>query len=138
MAFLSWNDKLSVGHEALDAQHRVLINLINRLDDMINMNVPTADFGMILDELLLYVVGHFDYEEQLLAITGYPDFDAHIEEHMAMRTKIAAFCQRFHHDDSLAIREETLSFLQDWFSHHVMVSDAAFKPHLLALEKMAV
>jgi hemerythrin-like metal-binding protein len=44
----------------------------------------------VLDELLDYVAEHFQHEEELMRLSGYPDIEAHIAQHVALTNSVAS------------------------------------------------
>ena len=78
MNYFVWDDAYSVGVASLDAQHKVLIDLINRLHVIEERG---GDLSGVLDRLDWYVRHHFAVEEALMRGAGYQRLTAHIAEH---------------------------------------------------------
>lgn len=75
--FIVWSDELSVGIEEIDEQHKVLVNLINRMHNAIAEKHGSEVVSGILAELVDYTKIHFAVEESLLRILGYPGYEEH-------------------------------------------------------------
>lgn len=124
MARLQWRDEYSVGDAELDAQHKVLIDLINMLED-------ESAVGAVLKALQRYVDEHFREEERRMEAAGYPDLAAHIEQHKAFEEWLAS-ASRVQRDGEVALllRDSVRGYLNTWLVNHIMVSDKAYSPFL--------
>jgi hemerythrin-like metal-binding protein/PAS domain S-box-containing protein len=124
MSILTWNDQLLVGIESVDNQHRHLVVLINRLDEL---NALGADLQTVLEtvkQLVDYTVDHFQHEEQLMMEAGFnPRMQAqHCQQHQEFIDKM----QQVHveaQSDVSVISKDLLDFLVDWLCHHILKTD---------------
>ena len=64
--FITWTPYFSVGDESLDADHKTIVGLINRLHAALAGKRTAADLRQIADELIRYTVTHFQHEEQVM------------------------------------------------------------------------
>jgi len=133
MPFMVWNDKLSVGVAAVDADHRKLVAMINELYDGIAEGRGREALGSILDDLVAYTRFHFAREEKLFAATGYPGAVAHKKEHDSLTAQVLEIQERFRSGSLAAPSLEVLVFLKDWLFDHIIGSDRDFGPHLNAV-----
>jgi len=60
-----WNENFETGVPAIDAQHRQLVELLNRLASQVAAGASADELDKILDELTDYAVYHFETEEAL-------------------------------------------------------------------------
>ncbi len=81
MALCQWSESMSVGESRLDADHKALIRLINRLHDSLEAGAEFAALGEVFDSLINYINFHFTREEKVMQACGYPHAEAHEEEH---------------------------------------------------------
>ncbi|WP_445366322.1 bacteriohemerythrin [Methylomonas sp. BW4-1] len=124
MSILTWNDQLLVGIESVDNQHRHLVALINRLDEL---NALGADLQTMLEtvkQLVEYTVEHFQHEEQLMMEAGFnPRMqDQHCQQHQEFIDKM----QQVHveaQSDVSVLSKDLLDFLVDWLCHHILKTD---------------
>ncbi|NVJ92603.1 MAG: hemerythrin family protein [Methylocystaceae bacterium] len=118
MEKIVWLPEYDTGIEAVDRQHKHLVSLINRLED-INSS------GYVLEELGLYVKEHFRLEEQLLREAKYPDFDAHKKQHRSFEEWLSAVRQAFNASGSTShlMTESVRLYLQSWLLNHILKSD---------------
>jgi hemerythrin len=130
MPFMHWTDDLSVGVESLDTDHKVLMSLINQLDEALARNEARASVASVLDALADYTRYHFEREEALMAACGYPDLDAHVEIHRSMRAQVEDIRQRFDSDGETFEPRDVLGFLKNWLTQHIMGRDQLYAPFL--------
>lgn len=122
VSLIEWRDEMSVGVEALDADHRRLLGLINQLataQALGNRNIV----GYVLDELVEYTEEHFRREEAHMAAIGFPDLEAHYRLHRRFEERLAQV--RWQHVKGLRanLPESMLSFLGEWLNQHIMQQD---------------
>jgi len=79
--FIEWSNEISVGIEEIDAQHRVLVDLLNEIHEAIQQGRTLEVTKGIVDRLDEYTRVHFAVEESLMRILHYPDYERHKEEH---------------------------------------------------------
>ncbi|CDI04065.1 putative Hemerythrin-like metal-binding protein [Candidatus Competibacter denitrificans Run_A_D11] len=128
--YIPWSEDLSVGLEEIDEQHKILINLINRLfNEAILKRADKALISDILDELIQYTIVHFAVEESLFRIFDYPDSEAHQEHHNQLKNEVVNFRKKFQDDTPIDI--ELMSFLKKWITLHIMKDDRKYTPFFL-------
>ena len=131
-ALVEWNDKMSVGVEVLDADHKGLLALLNDLHDGIVTGHGTERLERVLDGLVEYVGNHFAHEEEFFAQSEYPDASEHIQEHRALTRLIQDVKARYNKGMFDALSLNTLEFLKQWLHEHVQVCDKKYTEHLNA------
>ena len=130
MPLIQWSDRLSIGIDSVDKQHKVLINLLNKLNDAITEGNADLILAEIFDGLSAYTVKHFAYEEGLFKMYGYNGTVAHKHEHAALIKQIKNLRQKMDEGD-LEVNVEVLDFLKEWLTYHILVSDKDFAPFLI-------
>lgn len=129
--FISWNDKISVGIQEIDEQHKRLVALINNLyDAMVEGEDRLETANKILTELMQYTIVHFAVEESLFRIFDYPEYEAHCAQHQELREEVIDINTRVQKGERM-ITPELLFFLRKWITNHIMVEDKAYAPFLL-------
>lgn len=78
-----WSPEFELGVEAIDSQHRELIDRINQLLDAVRRGKGREESINLLNFLQEYVVLHFQSEEAYMRRHGYQDYAAHKEMHDA-------------------------------------------------------
>lgn len=117
---LSWTDKMSVGVETLDADHRKLMGFVNELHAAIKNRAENQVVGRILDELISYTEYHFEVEEQLQKLARYPGREAHHEKHEALKAKVYELREKFRADPASLNNVKVFDFLSDWLVRHIL------------------
>lgn len=124
----AWNATFAIGHTDIDRDHRELFELLEmaRSYDKIGDKEFTLK---VLKNLELYAKRHFDLEEGLLEIAGYPGLNAHKAQHAAFTKTVAKFRSEFA-TGSLDGIAGVISFLQEWLTQHILVQDKAYKEYV--------
>lgn len=120
MNVLNWSNLFSVGVRRIDEQHRILIDLLNRLGGA-DKNDPELR-ARVLSELLGYVERHFAFEENLMREHAYADADAHVQAHQDLAAQVQRMVERQGGDDPVSIDALTL-FLRQWLVGHILQTD---------------
>lgn len=115
---IEWSDELSVGHEAIDRDHRRLIEIINTLEAAIAAGDGERAVGETLAELAEYARGHFDREERLMLRHRYRGYDVHKWAHDGFLDELARMIPRLESGEA-AIDRATLDLLRNWMVTHV-------------------
>ncbi len=130
MALLEWSEKMSVGLPELDADHKELIRVINRLAaDALAADQRNA-VRQSLFALLRYAEFHFAREEMVMAACRHPGTEHHKSEHADFVARIRELNRRFDEDPDKSadvVNEALLQYLQDWWNHHILIADKAYK-----------
>jgi hemerythrin-like metal-binding protein len=133
MALFRWRDNLSLGHPSIDADHKTLIDILNRLHFMAVAGDDETAIGRVLSELIDYTRCHFRREEALMQAARYPKFAAHQKAHHSLTAKLNEFEVAFASDPQRFDVESFYDFVADWLLVHVMTIDMKLKPYLKEL-----
>ena len=123
MAYLKWNPKYSVGSQAIDDEHREMIELINSLHDELGDAADRESIDRFLGDIHAGISMHFALEERLMRDAQYVEYEAHKQDHEELLDEIRDIMDRYSGDRDRAIDtlEERLS---DWFGKHFATFDA--------------
>lgn len=132
MAFIVWNDRLSVNIGVLDGDHRRLVGILNELYDSIRDGCGQQIIGSVLDQLMEYMRDHFAREEQLLANTGYPEIDEHRKLHAEATAWIEELREQYREGKAVAPSLDAVVYLKDWLFDHILEADHRYISHLNA------
>lgn len=137
---LRWSDSFAVGHEAIDSEHRILVQLINDVDDAARANVSSERLAPLLHTLGRAVEDHFRTENSVLwelradtyeglkrspearrIVAGMANsvFDEHMAEHASLLGRFEEIVR--------ASREAIGDMLKSWFIDHAVKQDAHLK-----------
>ena len=129
MASLSWNENYSVNIREIDDQHKRLLALVGNLHTAMLQGQGKQTLGKILDGVVAYAASHFATEERLMKTHGYPEFDEHRQIHARMTQKVLDI-QKQYHQGQVNITLDTMKFLEDWVTKHIMGTDKKYGPFL--------
>lgn len=127
---LTWTEKMSVGVETLDADHRKLMGFVNELHAAVRGRADADAVGRILDELIGYTEYHFEVEERLQKLVRFPDRQEHAEKHARLKEQVYALREQFRKDPQSLNNVKVFDFLSDWLVRHILGEDMKYKPFL--------
>ena len=126
MSFITWSDeKFSLKIPLVDAQHKCLVDLVNRMYDAVVAGMERSALEQILEELIDYTVYHFRTEEELFTLYRYPQFSLHKRQHDELTKQVSEFQNQFI-EGSATISFEVMDFLHQWLVRHMAGSDRDF------------
>jgi hemerythrin len=76
----AWNEKLDVGHEAMDQEHHLQIALVSSFIEAVEGR-RSALARRLAEQLVAYSAAHFGSEELLMETSGYAGQGRHAGEH---------------------------------------------------------
>lgn len=127
--FVEWRDEYSVGIESIDNDHKRLLSLINQLQTAAHYQTGKEFEREAFDALVDYTKHHFKREEALMETHGYPGFNAHKAEHVAMIAKVDAMLDEYKRKPQATI-EQAVQFLKSWLIRHINGTDQAYSQFL--------
>ena len=122
MSLFTWKESYSVHVDELDAHHRKLFGIVNRLYEECLVPGFPGCIDLVIDELAAYADTHFAAEERFMADTGFPGMAAHARMHRAFAGRIGQLRQNSSRND-LELTKELIVFLGNWLLHHVLEED---------------
>ncbi|MCU7933322.1 MAG: bacteriohemerythrin [Candidatus Thiodiazotropha sp. (ex Dulcina madagascariensis)] len=129
MTLMQWIDeKYGTNVDVCDNQHKELFDRVNALNDAVT-NGDRANIGNRLDNLIDFVVVHFETEERMMEERGYSGLDAHREEHDRLVQTCTDLQDKFHSGET-DIEEGTMNFIKSWLDNHIPVIDKSYGPAL--------
>lgn len=129
MSLLEWRDDFSVGIEAVDHEHRELIELINSALTNIDQNGSHSESLDHLGEIYTKISSHFALEERVMRDARYDEYDEHKDDHDRLLDLIRDMMDDYEDDrdiDKLKFAEQ----LNHWFTDHFNSKDARMHKHL--------
>lgn len=129
--FIEWSDQLSVGIEEIDAQHQMLVELVNEMHDAIRNKHGSDVVHDILDRLTDYTRIHFAVEESLMRILNYPGYEEHHAQHLDLIDHVIQL-QKKVASGKTAIGFELMHFLKTWLTKHILEEDMQYSGFFLA------
>jgi len=131
---LQWSETFETGSTLVDTQHRVLIEKLNELEEILRGPLPTkAACDEFLDFLGAHVTEHFAYEEDCMHRARCPAHAKNRQAHAAFLGLFAKFQARYAVEGP---QRELLQGLQivasDWTRQHILTTDVKLRPCLVS------
>jgi hemerythrin len=123
MQLLQWKDEYSVGIDAVDYEHKELIDLINRLHEELGASDSKRTVSAFFGDLLKGISAHFALEEKFMREHGYSGLGSHKEDHERLLDELRDIMDDF--EDAKEIdAAELRGRLDTWFTRHFRTHDA--------------
>jgi len=123
---MTWLPVYSVNLPPIDAQHKRLFDLVNRLHDEIVVKKSSPEvIGDVLDELIRYTKTHFELEERFLASMRYPEIAQHKAKHDALTSRLVSLQQDFA-AGKVTVAAELMNFMRHWLTNHILKTDKQY------------
>ncbi len=121
---IEWGPEFSVHVESVDAQHKVLVNIINELHEAISAARSDEAMAEVFVRLTEYTAFHFKHEETIMREHDYLNLAEHKEQHDGL---IAAAMELQDDFDSgrKQMDSEIMAFLRTWLTEHIQGADKA-------------
>jgi len=126
--YFKWKDEYCTGIEAIDNQHRHLMEIGSKIFDLAYADDGCDHYDEIMEvlgELKDYTVYHFGYEEELMVRYGYERYEPHKFQHFFLTKKIEKFEEEKQEIDDR--QKDTIlklaEFLSDWVTNHILKED---------------
>ncbi len=124
MKLFYWNKNFETGIDSIDSQHKILVDILNKLGNAIATCQEIPEVNSLLDELFLYTQVHFSDEEAIMDASNMP-----IEEKIAHKALHNQFIQQLSNIKiepsklDQQVTEDLLQFLTTWLVSHILGSD---------------
>lgn len=122
-ALLNWNERYSVGIDAVDYEHQELIALINRLYAALSTNDTKLRIPAFLGDLFKAISSHFALEEKFMSEHRYPGRLSHKTDHERLLEEIRDIMDDFERT-GVTDPADLSNRLDVWFSRHFQSHDA--------------
>ena len=129
--YVAWSDGYSVCDRLLDAQHREILQTLDRLYLPMQGATPGPAAERILDGLIRSTQNHFGHEEARQKEIAFLDAERHHALHQAMLQRMRDLRAAF---TSLPAGD-VLEFLKNWWLSHIQEED---RQYVMYLERVRV
>ncbi|MCU7807512.1 MAG: hemerythrin family protein [Candidatus Thiodiazotropha sp. (ex Semelilucina semeliformis)] len=121
MISIDWDKKFEVGHERIDFEHRVFLDLIRTISAEVDNGSGKERILRLLAEMAKYAEFHFLSEENEMLNVDYPDYEAHKQEHIRLLAKFSDLVTEFRMD--VIPLEKIVEYIFSWFALHTTQVD---------------
>ena len=104
---IEWEQDFSVGMAEIDNQHKELLRLLSEVEASIAANKGWSSTHYCILTLQQFIRFHFEFEEALMRLYAFPDYEQHAEEHRQLSIKADTIA---HH--SLSVEENDKNIMQ--------------------------
>lgn len=118
---IAWRDRYAVGIQAIDGQHREMLELVNRVLAGVRAGRDLEDSVEVLRELVRCTEHHFATEERLMDETG-----AKATRHRAEHRRLLEGLQQYTDRLDAGTLEKAPRFLRQWLLKHIEAVDRPF------------
>ena len=131
-----WDDNLETGIAKIDAQHKKLVDILNRLVAHLANLSSVTDLDEIFDELIDYTDYHFKTEEGIW--TQYFEGDAWLEAHKKTHNSFLSETLEIKKNQEEKEFDEVIydivSFLSQWLAYHILDTDKRMAKVVLEMQ----
>ena len=125
MVFFEWTDKLSVGVEQMDTQHKRLIAIINDFHTASNKASDKSAVEKAIESLVDYVKIHFNEEESLMQKYDFPQLELHKRIHDRLVQKVNEYAIKLQTGQKI-LNLDMAIFLKGWLEDHIGQTDKKY------------
>jgi diguanylate cyclase (GGDEF)-like protein/hemerythrin-like metal-binding protein len=123
---MPWRDTYALGHPVIDAQHKAILNLSNKLLDLVASEAGAARIEAAMKALQQHIKTHFSEEERILAGAGYPQLELHRQAHRYLLETTDQMEQNLHQGET-DFRSLLDFLINRVVKEHLLQDDMAFK-----------
>jgi hemerythrin len=142
MAKVEWDDRLSVGVDLIDEQHKMLLKRLSDFSEAVDSRQGSGEIVRTLDFLVDYTDFHFSTEERHMRASSYSGLDHHVAKHEEFKATLKNLGEDFEEEGATASLADSINtLLVNWLIKHIEAVDQEFGSFLrekgIALEAEA-
>ena len=127
-----WNDRQSVGNEALDEEHRAYFAWMNELRRVMLARGQHDEMHSILLKMRSSMLQHMTNEETIMELCGYPGIVNHRRQHKSFLADLDGILSRLESGHAI-ITFDHIGGLSEWLMRHVVEEDKRYVPFLTGM-----
>lgn len=117
---ITWNSSMEVGIAKVDAQHKELVDQINKLHTAMMERKGREVIASTINFLKDYALTHFATEEGLMRVFKYPNYEAHKKLHEDFKTDFLKLAGELNDSpNSSLLTLEVENRLSNWLINHI-------------------
>jgi hemerythrin-like metal-binding protein len=121
---IQWNESLQTGHAAIDADHRRLFGLLQKLGDSLQAPADTGALSELLLTFHRHVRAHFEREETHMLEHGCPAYARNQSEHRRFAALLDDWATRCAQEGpTKALAFDVYHGTGNWLSAHIRTTD---------------
>jgi hemerythrin-like metal-binding domain len=119
---MEWSSEYEVGITEIDNQHKKWLELLNAFYDNLTKDNNDKQLLVLITEAAEYGKYHFEEEEKVMELLGYPHLDEQKKMHSEIAEKIMIFQNKVQNGQPLISLTVTNEF-KSWFRNHILIED---------------
>lgn len=136
MAWYEWNNSLDIHVKEMNDEHKVLIELMNRLHDEVEGGKPKESLQQTFHELVKYTRQHFQDEEQYMYSINYPGLPTHRLIHAKLLSQLDGHYAAFLSGNG-SVGPQVFDFMKNWLNAHIRGIDSQYGEHSMSVRRTA-
>ncbi len=124
---MQWQPSYALGIDEIDQQHQKLLTHAAEIIGAIQQEKSWSDIYYLIEALRKFASFHFQFEEALMRMFGYPEHDGHARSHESFFSRLAALERQAIHDQ---LENNVVQMLTDWVMNHILCSDRDYVEYL--------
>ena len=122
MAYFEWADDMEIDQGPIDADHRKLVDQVNRLHTATSEGRGQEIVAALLGELRADTEEHLAREERYLESVGFPESEEHRRGHGRFVDELDRLTALYA-SGSVTVATQLSQLLRDWLSLHIRRND---------------
>ena len=121
-SLVTWGKEYQLGVNEIDKQHKIWIELINKLYIAFKEGSAQKELNQFFDALIKYTHYHFGFEETYFKRFNYK----YRSEHKVVHNEFIEKINHFHTEyvaGNYRVAYDLMNFLRSWVKHHIQVED---------------
>ena len=118
-------------NDRTDGEHQIQLEMLSALCRAVRANAPATEVGEILQQLVAYSEAHFMWEELLMRLNSYDDYDDHVSDHMRMMDELGEMASANASGDSARVANQADAALK-FIGQHIATRDKRLADFLSA------
>lgn len=131
MPIMNWDQTLDVGVEAMNSEHREILDAMNKIYDAHQAGQRGEVINALVGRLGSICVRHFADEERYMAKIGFPTLENHKLVHAKLLRDFSAHAAAIKAADG-TVSDSFFAFLKFWLSAHIKGIDVKYGAHAKA------
>ena len=128
---IAWDDRLKLGNEQVDAQHKRLFELLSELVGQCIDGSNAEKLRETLDFLVNYTISHFYDEESIQVQYNFPEYRKHKQMHEDFKKVVGGLVQRFNESgSSKELSNDVNKVIVRWLISHIRQEDKKIGEHI--------
>lgn len=132
MKICEWNQDYSVGIVELDNHHHKLFEILNDLFTLMAGGAEDEPIIRVIEKLLEYTHYHFDEEEKIMLLMGYPDLEQHRQLHHELIELLTDLYTEAENGMAIFVATKIANIGLEWLKSHILAADHKYYNYMKA------